>query len=138
MIFYDEIKHEIDALGDMIEGFGNCNVSHMEKIALAEQLADIVGMVRIKYQITSGYYASSEYNALKKYSKIHEAHTVERLASLNEMMHQEEFTATWNVDDYGNVRCSNCNGRAGYPNAFTNIPNPSAFCGRCGKRMTNV
>lgn len=126
MIYYDEIKNEVEALADMIETFGNCDLSHMEKIALSDQLGDIVGALRIKYELTSGYYAQSEFNALVKYQQIHNTPTAQRIASFNEL-NEEDFTAKWLVDDYGMIICSSCKA--------TN--NPTAFCPRCGKRMTN-
>ncbi|MCQ2053353.1 MAG: hypothetical protein MJZ03_05415 [archaeon] len=137
-IMYDDLKVELNELVDMVDGFGNAGLSHHEKKALSDRLAETAQMIRFKYEITSGYYAPSEYEAVKKINKILEAKTMNDRMQINLLDENETFTAHWYIDEHGNLRCSRCNGAGGMTRGNTNyIPNPTRFCPHCGNRMKN-
>lgn len=133
-LYYDEIKLEAEVLCDMLESFGNTNLSHCEKIALSDQLAEVAQMVRVKYGLTSAYYLQSEMNANKKIGKVLDCKSMAERMQIVSERDDAEYTAEWVNDGYGNARCSCCSERIGYVTNY-NTYQISNFCPHCGKRI---
>lgn len=96
-------------------------LTHEEKITLCNALAEFVAAVRDRYELTSLYYAPSEYKALSKYTK-------DPLARF-----RSDTEAHWVVDTKGELCCSSCGKKA--LRKITAIQEHSKFCPQCGKRM---
>lgn len=138
-IYYDDIKLVLSALTDSIDGYGNADLSIAEKVSLSEQLATASQLIRLKYQLTSGYYVQAEFKALEKIKDIKNAKTMHQRMNISLLSDfGEDYTSRWVVDWSGNLRCAVCNSRSGSVQGISNyIPCPSNFCPTCGRRMTN-
>lgn len=143
MIYHDEIASEIESLKDMVDGFGNSDLTHNQKQMLSDQLAETAYMIRFKYGLTSAYYVSSEIEAQKKARKIEKTGTAERVAAGQSMVQHpdpvEDLYAEWHENiNFGymynkkRVRCSKCR----YIIDDVLITGPE-YCPNCRRKMRN-
>ena len=143
MIYHDELGIEIEHLKDIIDGYGNAELTHREKELLSDQLAEVTYMIRVKYGLTSAYYVQSELRAQKKIGELDKAGTAaERVAKGERMTYPdplEDLKAEWLTNityEYmsgrKSVRCSKCR--------FTvdDVLIGPEFCPNCKRRMRSV
>ena len=60
-ITYHEVASEVENLARELKRHGNEALSHKDKIAVSDLLAETVQMIRRKYEITTMYYLTSEH-----------------------------------------------------------------------------
>ena len=113
-ITYREISSEVENLHHELKRHKDEKLSHKDKIAVSDLLAETVAMIRRKYEITTVYYLASEIKAADGIGPADKDDCVE---------------AEWiNRGDAGIfiAECSSCG----------HIDRSSApFCRNCGKRM---
>lgn len=66
---YIEVKRELMSLIDIVDHYGNCELTDSEKMHLARNTAYAVSLLRHKYEITSAFFAASEIAAEKLYEE---------------------------------------------------------------------
>jgi hypothetical protein len=66
---YLEVKKELQGLIDIIDYYGNCDLSDADKMHLARNVAYTVSVLRHKYKITSAYFTAAEIAAEKLYGE---------------------------------------------------------------------
>lgn len=113
-ITYREISSEVENLHHELKRHKDEKLSHKDKIAVSDLLAETVAMIRKKYELTTIYYLASEIKAADGIGPADKDDCVE---------------AEWINDGDAGIfipKCSSC-GRLGR--------NASPFCPNCGKRM---
>lgn len=111
-ITYHEICSELENLGRELKRHKNESLSHKDKIAVSDLLAETVQMIRRKYELTTMYYMASEIKAADGVGPAGKDTSVE---------------AEWEpVNGPIGYECSSCK-------AAVVIRTP--FCHQCGKRM---
>lgn len=113
-ITYQELVSELENLGRELKRHKDEDLSHKDKIAVSDLLAETVHMIRRKYEITTMYYMASEIKAAD---------------GVGPAARDDKIEAEWiRRGDSGIAvyECSSC----GSADCFT-MP----FCHTCGKRM---
>lgn len=116
-ITYHEVASEISNLERELKRHGNEALSHKDKIAVSDLLAETVQMIRRKYEITTMYYLASEVKAADGVGPADKCDRVD---------------AEWH-DDYtepGWIICSGCGWKDWHDRK-------TKFCPKCGRRMKN-
>ena len=67
-IDYNMIKSEVENLARELNRHRDNDLSHKDKIAVSDLLAETVHMIRRKYEITTMYYMASEIKAADGWS----------------------------------------------------------------------
>lgn len=113
-ITYQELVSELENLGRELKRHKDEDLSHKDKIAVSDLLAETVHMIRRKYEITTMYYMASEIKAAD---------------GVGPAAKDDKIEAEWiNRGDVGIfiAECSSCG----------HIDRSSApFCRNCGRRM---
>lgn len=116
-ITYHEVASEVENLARELKRHGNEALSHKDKIAVSDLLAETVQMIRRKYEITTMYYLASEVKAADGVGPADKCDRVD---------------AEW-YDDYTEpswIICSGCGGKDWHDRN-------TKFCPKCGRRMKN-
>lgn len=114
-ITYREVASEVENLERELKRHKDEKLSHKDKIAVGDLLAETVQMIRRKYEITTMYYLASEIKAAD---------------GVGPADKDERVDAEWINDGDAGIyipKCSSC-GRLGQRS--------SPFCPNCGRRMT--
>lgn len=113
-IDYNMIKSEVSNLVRELDRYKDNDLSHKDKIAVSDLLAETVHMIRRKYEITTMYYMASEIKAAD---------------GVGPAARDDKIEAEWiNVGDcvFDNFKCSSCG-------HLESVSMP--FCSQCGRRM---
>lgn len=113
-ITYQELVSELENLGRELKRHKDEDLSHKDKIAVSDLLAETVHMIRRKYEITTMYYMASEIKAAD---------------GVGPAAKDDKIEAEWiNVGDcvFDNFKCSSCG-------HLDSVSMP--FCSQCGRRM---
>jgi rubrerythrin len=116
-ITYREISSEVENLHHELKRHKDEKLSHKDKIAVSDLLAETVAMIRRKYELTTVYYLASE---IKAADGIGPADKCERV------------DAEW-FDDLSEpswIICSGCGWKDWHDRN-------TKFCPKCGRRMKN-
>lgn len=62
---------ECDDLRSTLQYYGNGNLDNEEKHMLAKKLAEFTEKIRLKYELTSGYYFEAECRAKRKVHELY-------------------------------------------------------------------
>ena len=113
-ITYHEVASEVENLARELKRHGNEALSHKDKIAVSDLLAETVQMIRRKYELTTMYYLASEVKAAD---------------GVGPAARDDKIEAEWiRRGDSGIAvyECSSC----GQTSAIR-----TNFCRECGRRM---
>lgn len=116
-ITYREISSEVENLHHELKRHKDEKLSHKDKIAVSDLLAETVAMIRRKYELTTVYYLASEIKAADGIGPADKDDCVEA-------EWKEDALSLW--DGNNGFTCSSC----GHLDTVT-----SPFCPNCGKRM---
>ena len=117
-ITYHEVASEVENLARELKRHGNEALSHKDKIAVSDLLAETVQMIRRKYEITTMYYLASEVKAADGVGPAEKDTSVEA--------EWEPYVNPNDESDESTVCCSSCMRVSDWP---------SPFCPVCGRRM---
>lgn len=116
-ITYQELVSELENLGRELKRHKDEDLSHKDKIAVSDLLAETVHMIRRKYEITTMYYMASE---IKAADGVGPAAKDDKI----EAEWKEDALSLW--DGNNGFTCSSC----GHLDTVA-----SPFCPNCGRRM---
>lgn len=116
-IDYSMIKSEVSNLVRELDRYKDNDLSHKDKIAVSDLLAETVHMIRRKYEITTMYYMASE---IKAADGVGPAAKDDKI----EAEWKEDALSLW--DGNNGFTCSSC----GHLDTVA-----SPFCPNCGRRM---
>ena len=119
-ITYRELCSELENLERELKRHKDEKLSHKDKIAVSDLLAETVQMIRRKYELTTMYYMHSELKA------------IEGIGPASKDDPKDQVTAEW-VPDYTEPGWGICGG-CGWKDWWSN---KSKFCPQCGRRMRN-
>lgn len=125
-ITYREISSEVENLHHELKRHKDEKLSHKDKIAVSDLLAETVAMIRRKYEITTVYYLASEIKAADGIGP----------AGKDDCVEAEWIVETRKADGIFDlyqdfIICSSCHDEH-YYGSGGDKPN---FCENCGKRM---
>lgn len=125
-ITYQELVSELENLGRELKRHKDEDLSHKDKIAVSDLLAETVHMIRRKYEITTMYYMASEIKAADGVGP----------AAKDDKIEAEWIVETRKADGIFDlyqdfIICSSCHDEH-YYGSGGDKPN---FCENCGRRM---